>query len=443
MTHRIIRATLVCLLSWTSAGDLYANGRFPASVGVDTPPADTQRIMLPVTFGLLISNDDGASFHWTCEESVGYSGIFDPDYALEPDGTIWATTFDGLRVSRDGLCTWTTIGGPLTGHFIGDVEVASDGTVWATTSSGGELNDVYRSNDRTNFVATGLSDGKAWWRRLRIAPTNPNVVYVSGFRPSEPIGDAMTSPAALLYTTVNGGGDWTQIDVSGLSVGSVPQIDVVAVAADDPQRVWVISASANSPLGDILYVTPDGGDTWQQLLAFEDSVVAFLSVPNGTSYDLHVGSYTAGRTVSHDGGQTWQASTVLGALPCITRRTDGTYFACGANWDPDFFALGRSTDAETWTKVVRFSEIAGPVSCPAGTVQFDVCETVRWPELVDMFGIGAADAGPGAATDAGTGGPPSGGCCDSGANPRTSWMLAGLVLILVLGPRRFLISKGT
>src|SRR5262245_26472864 len=90
-----------------------ANGRFPASVNVRFQPDETQTILAPATFGLLISHDDGATFHWVCEAGVGYAGVYDPDYAVATDGAIYATTFDGLRVSRDGGCTFQAIGAPL------------------------------------------------------------------------------------------------------------------------------------------------------------------------------------------------------------------------------------------------------------------------------------------------------------------------------------------
>ena len=55
-----------------------------------------------MTFGLLVSHDDGAGFYWVCEQNIGYEGTFDPKYRIGANGDIYATTFEGLRVSRDG-----------------------------------------------------------------------------------------------------------------------------------------------------------------------------------------------------------------------------------------------------------------------------------------------------------------------------------------------------
>lgn len=427
-------AGAVALASVIVAPSVHANGRFPATVAVDHVPGSSTSIFLPATFGLLISNDDGASFKYICENAIGYSGIYDPDYALEADGAIWATTFDGLRVTRDGGCNWTTIGGPLTGHFIGEVEIAPDGTIWATTSTGGSVNDVYKSTDGTAFTATGLSNGMAWWRTLRIAPTDTTRVYVSGFLPSQAIGDAMTPPEALAYRSINGGGAWEQLSMTGVVFGSVPQFDFLAVAPDDPDTVYAVAVGANDPIGDSLYVSTNGGTSWTKILDISDSILAFLVTGTGPNYELHVGTINDGNRISINGGQSWVTHSEP-RQACISKRSDGTYFSCGANWEPDFFALGRSTDGVSWEKVVRFSEIAGPVSCAPGTVQYDECESLVWPMIVQMFGIGAADAGP----NDGDGGPDAGGggngddnclgCSGSGAG-NAAGMLALLALIL-------------
>lgn len=385
---------------------------------------------MPATFGLMISNDDGATFEWICENAIGYSGIYDPDYALEADGAIWATTFEGLRVTRDGGCNWTTIGAPLTDQFIGDVEVGPDGTIWAATSTGGSANDVYKSTDGTSFTPAGLSDGMAWWRRVRIAPTDATRIYVSGFQPSQAAGDAMTAPEALAYRSTNGGQTWEQLDLTGVVFGSVPQFDLLAAAPDDADVLYAVAAGANVPIGDSLYVSTNGGTSWTKILDIDDSILAFLVTGNGPNYELHVGTINDGNRISTDGGQSWTTQAEP-RQACISKRSDGTYFSCGANWEPDFFALGRSTDGVSWEKVVRFSEIAGPVSCEPGTVQFDECESLVWPMIVQMFGIGATDAGP-SEVDAGNGGGGSDTCLGcTGSGPGSSLgMLALLALVL-------------
>jgi hypothetical protein len=93
--------------------EAHANGRFPATVNIQFQTGKADFLLLPATFGLLLSRDGGESFRWVCEEAIGYGGTYDPDYAVRQNGDIYATTFAGLRVSRDGGCSFATIGEPF------------------------------------------------------------------------------------------------------------------------------------------------------------------------------------------------------------------------------------------------------------------------------------------------------------------------------------------
>src|SRR5687768_15370393 len=81
--------------------DASANGRFPAQQDILFQPGKPSTIYAPVTFGLMVSTDDGASFRWVCEEAIPYGGKFDPDYVASASGKLWATTYDGTRVTTD------------------------------------------------------------------------------------------------------------------------------------------------------------------------------------------------------------------------------------------------------------------------------------------------------------------------------------------------------
>jgi len=72
-----------------------------ALTGVAVRPGDPHTLYVRTTFGLVISANDGCSFHWVCEQAIGYGGDFDPKYAVAADGTLYAATYAGLRVSRD------------------------------------------------------------------------------------------------------------------------------------------------------------------------------------------------------------------------------------------------------------------------------------------------------------------------------------------------------
>ena len=82
---------------------------------------------------------------------------------------------------------------------------------------------------------------------------------------------------------------------------------------------------------------------------------------------------------STNGGTSFAPLASAPQLACLAQRPDGTLLGCGANWEPDYKAVARSIDSgATWEKVWRFVEIAGAVSCPAGTVEHDTCDTTLW-----------------------------------------------------------------
>jgi hypothetical protein len=129
---------------------------------------------------------------------------------------------------------------------------------------------------------------------------------------------------------------------------------------------------------------------------------------------------------------------------CLGVAPGGELYACSENWDPDMrldptvrFALGRSANGgASWDKVLRFADIAGPLDCPEGTPQHEVCEVTRWCGQAEAFGIEdpacerAGDAAP--PSDAGPPAPPDDGCNGCGG---CSVGLAG-VLFVAPGRRR-------
>src|SRR5579862_6925030 len=98
----------VALAIVLAASTAYANGRAPLTNGIFFRPGDLHSMYVGTTFGLLVSHDDGCTMQWVCEANIGYSGTPDPIYAIATDGTIFATTVQGLRISRDAGCSFQT-----------------------------------------------------------------------------------------------------------------------------------------------------------------------------------------------------------------------------------------------------------------------------------------------------------------------------------------------
>lgn len=422
-------AAAIAVAATLGAGDASANGRFPSSVSVNFRPGDADDIYVGTTFGLVISHDDGAHFQWVCEKGVGYEGSFDPHYRVGLDGTIYASTYNGLRVSRDGGCTFELAteslpeGDPnrIAKMWIDGLDLGPTGEIWVVTAEGGKPNEVYRSIDRAHtFIPTGLLSTVIWWKSVLVSPVDAQRVYVTGYQVSQtgPGGESIP-PTVHLRRTDDAGAHWETLPITDLRLATSPLVLLAAVDDTRPDVLYLRSVRAMPPEGDILYRSEDGGRRWTEVLVTTDTIRDV--VVRGS--EVLVATKMGGSYRSVDDGKTYAPIPGSPQAACLGDR-DGTLFACGNNWDPDHFSIGRSADATGWTKVFRFIELDGPVACPAGTVQHDTCDVEQWPMLRQQFGI-PVDAG----VDGGTE-PPSdpGGCCDaSGASAVPA--AAGVLLV--------------
>jgi hypothetical protein len=405
-----------------------ANGRYPASKSITERPGTPEDMVVGLTFGAVFTHDDGAHWYWTCEENIGYGGPYDPRWAISADdGTIYAGTHNGMRISRDGGCTFETapIRGGLGPNRVDDLwvdamDVASDGALWVGTTETGLPNAVFRSTDKgRTFQKMGLESSTAWWKSLKVAPTDPMRIYVTGYQ-------VAPTRQVFIEKSIDGGMTWTEMPTTGIVLSSDQLVLVVAVDPTDADVLFLRSVKANGA-GDRIYRSINGGSTWTEVLATDRAVPAFAIRNNG---DVIAGGTTLVENGhgclwrSSDHGVTFGDCEVGPQTECLHERGDGTIFVCGGNWEPDFFSVARSEDARVWSKLFRFHEMVGPLSCPKGTVQHDVCELGVWPGIkTDFLVTGPNDAGPTIGDDVGGGG----GCCDSSDGGAATVVLVVLV----------------
>jgi hypothetical protein len=425
-------AMIAALALAAGTGAARANGRAPLTNGIAFRPGDAHSIYVRATFGLLVSHDDGCSFRWVCEQAIGYGGEFDPKYAIAADGTIFATTFKGLRVSRDGGCTWSTATAEI---WVDAIDIGPTGDVWIASAETARASDVYRSRDNgMTFDHRGMHSPNIWWKSVKVARTDANRVYVTGYQVAGPPLDdgGLQQPQAHFLRSDDGGDTWTEEPLTGVAFNATP---IVLVRAVDPANadVLLMSSLGANGAGDRLYRSSDGGVTFTEVLVTQENIrdVVFHKGK------VIVATLTKGSFESIDGGQTFTQITGAPQLGCLGEQGDNLV-GCGANWQPDFMAVTRAPDTAGWQRVFRFVELAGPVSCPAGTTVAEKCDPL-WPALRDQF----AATGP-TCNAPPPDGPPAvepkdpGGCCDSGADPRAALALGGLVLAFVIlrRPRR-------
>jgi hypothetical protein len=438
LQSRLIRPAFALALAGAGAAVLpspaaHANGRPPATNGVVFRPGDNESIYIRTTFGLLVSRDAGCSFRWVCEANIGYGGTYDPKYAIAADGALFATTFDGLRVSRDGGCSFTTATAELPANAPGRIaetwvdalDIGPTGEVWVATADSAKPNDIYRSTDNgVTFAARGMQSPMILWKSLAVARSDAMRVYAAGYQVSP-------SPVAHLVTTADGGQSWTPSALTGVQVGSVPLLEVAAIDPAKPQIVYVVSAGSNGAEGARLYRSTDGAVTFTPVL-MTSQPIANVVIRDATTVLVASGD---GLFRSTDGGATFGPASTSPHLTCLGKRPDGALIGCAPNWDPDFMAVGRSDDASQWTKLFRFIEMAGPLSCPAGTPGHDVCEQELWPGIRSQFGAtGSACGAP--PVDGPPEKPEAPGCCDTGARSPLGFALLTALTAFLLGRRR-------
>ena len=437
------RAGLALLVVCATA---HANGRPPLTNGIHFKPGDPHSMYVATTFGLLVSHDDGCTVQWVCEANIGYGGTWDPKYAIASDGTIFATTFTGLRVSRDNGCSFTTAtselpaGSPnrIADIWIDALDIGPTGDVWVGTAESGQPNDVYLSGDNgVSFTPKGLQSATIFWKSVKVAPSNMSRVYVSGYE--------IATPTAHVMHTDNGGGTWMPSPMTNVQYGSTPITLVAAIDPVNPDIVYLISQGA-AQQGDKLYRSTDAGGTWTEVLSttgpisgvvIRDAAAVFVTtmMQSGMTF---IGGPTYQST---NAGVSFDMLATAPQLACLGIAPGGDMIGCGANWQPDYKAIARSKDgAASFDKVWRFVELAGPLQCPAGTAEEDLCDQAMWQNLKAQFGATGPTCGANVVPDSPGDGtvPPKkpGGCCDTGGAPGGLVFAGAIALWLARGSRR-------
>lgn len=431
MRYRIAGCVVFFSLVLSTRAMAHFANATPASTNITLPPDGEATILLPTTFGAVISTDGGASFRWLCDMALdlGPQSNYDPDFAMATDGTIYASsTGSGLLVSRDGGCSFAAAAGISDSRWAAKVEIGTNGWVWTGTADGGVANDLYVSKDGgETFSAAGLTIEEGWFRSIKSAATDPQRIYVTGFETGSDGG------AALLFSSADGGQTWKALPMDSFVFTGQPGLYLLGVSPVDPDVVFARVADVQlsedqDELSDVLYRSTDGGQSWSQVLAMPETLTAFVIRKDGTS--IIAGTVAGGVRLSADGGTTWTTPAQEPQMACVAEAADGSLYACGNNWEPDSFALASSSDGQTWSKILRFRDVKGPLECAAGTVVHDVCAPL-WPQQCTTIGACPPQADEAIAVDA-AGPPPSSPSSCGGCNVS----LAAILMLPVLPWRR-------
>lgn len=358
----------------------FANGRFPAAqqvvFGVG-PHAG--RVTFRTTFGLLVSDDRGATFRWLCEGALFSAPEFGPsiDPAVEIDArgrSVYGFRY-GLRAWTPGRCG-VEEDLSLRGREVLDLTSTPDRSViYGIETPLGERQWILRAApEGLSFARRGEGIANVRLATIDVAPTNPQRLYLSG------LDDALDTP--LLLRSDDGGDTVTRVDIAQSALGE--DVFIAAMHPSDPDALWL---RTNVDLGSTLVRVREGGRVAETVARTADRMLGFARSADGET--VWYGSINGGLHRSDDGGDTFTRVSDLRVL-CLAVH-EGELWACG-DWIRGPFALGRSSDGgRTFTPVLQFRDIVGPVAC-AGQGDDD-CEP-RWSTLrSDLNAAMSRDAG--------------------------------------------------
>lgn len=387
-------------------------------VAVSPAPDDALTLWAVVEgWGLLRSDDAGASWTWRCEEAFAAS-----DAAAQPVLTVvarsalegvpraWVGTRTGL-LAVDGSCGGGPIDGLPEGAYVATLSAIGDEVLALAT--GPVAGGVYRCGDEgcrpTDLVRDGLfpksitQDGGRWW-----------VTTV----------DADTLAARLWWS--DDAQAWAEVVHGDGALWPDGDLDVRLLEVEG-ERLLAWGRTRRDADVPRLLRSVDRGGTWVTVLehgSWQDAAPGFARTGSGDSTRLWLGSSRGARTwSSDDDGRTWtELSLEVPALRCAGVAMDGTVWGC-ADHLADGFDLAVFED-DVWRPAACVSEVA-TAACDEGT-----CDG-----FLDLYEEAALVGGASCSVDAAPPAPSAPCGCASDRRP-SSWLLACFAALVLVTRRR-------
>lgn len=409
-------------LSLLAPRPVRANGAFPDEFSIHFPANAPHRLYMGANFGLLVSEDDGLTWRYSCEPWVvaGSNAALATAnvsfYQVTADGALLANALNLTR-SSDVACTWPTSTGSIAGQLVADFFPAPTDATFV-------LANILLSN--ASYIVASHDGGKTFndphlyntpdqLTGVEIARSKPSVAYATSVSGS--------GARATFAASVDSGATWTETTLL-VPAGTQPRI--LAVDPVDEKKVYL--RYLNGP-SDAMAITSNAGQTFQTVLIINGQFSSFLRAGDGAIY----AGTQDGKLYVRPAGETAFTARTAPHLRCLGQRPGTTrIYACGDAL-LDGFSLATSDDnGVTFQPLMSFTQILGPLTC--APVQTN-CQA-HWERVQGVLGIGAPDAGPDAGP--GDGGHSSGGvssshCASAGVD---AWSV--LVLVGFLKRRRML-----
>ena len=262
-------------------------------------PRDPNRIWQRATHGMLTSCDRGKSWHWICEQSVGYRGVEDPTIAVTESGTLLASFFGGLAQTSDNGCNFVLQPG-IGDQNVEDVSVEKNnparGVALTSTGAGnGWTNEIWRSTDSgVTWSKLGQNlDSNMLAFTIDVAPSDSKTLFVTGASYVEGDGGNTISSHGLLFRTTDDAQTWQTIEIPGTDNETQPFLS--AVHPTDPKKLYLRvrgPGKSSPPTGFVknqLFYSENGGESWTKIFEADADMLGFALSPDGAEVFVGLG----------------------------------------------------------------------------------------------------------------------------------------------------------
>ena len=367
--------TLSTLLGPTPAR---ADGSFPEPRQILLPADRPEQIILATNFGLILSEDSGETWLFSCEQALSaYAG----QYLLAAQGShrIFATTGAGLVYSDDDSCSWTAAGGTLSDvvPYALAVDPSNGQRVYAIGVLREDLHageSIYVSDDGglTFGAPVFTAPVRSALLTVLVAPSRPSRLFATMF--------ATPENHPILLRSDDSGEHWEVAANLVQSLGESP-FELLAIDPMDENTLYVRVLGASA---ETLAITRDGGLSFVKSVSIPGKLKAFLKLASGT---ILVGG-TAGTAAigyrSQDGAQTFEPWPEAPRVHALAERNGKLYVAGENFWDG--YAIAESDDEGAHLRpLTGFNQVQGVKSC-ASDLCAESCAYYAginlWPEAV-------------------------------------------------------------